>query len=71
MGAQTIKRDAFRQEKRMRQRLKSGGVATVSIAQDTTTGEILAVGVDHTTAVRAIPLGRDGCWEVKEYQVCR
>ncbi len=71
MGAQTIKRDALKYQKRTRELMTKGRVVTVSIAQDTTTGEILAVGTDHSSCAQNIPLGHDGSWEIKEYQLWR
>lgn len=69
MGAKKIRRDVVKHELRTMELLK-GKIATVSIAQDTTTGAILSVGADHASAFANVPVGRVG-WEIREHRLWR
>jgi hypothetical protein len=71
MSAPQIKRDLIKHEKRTHALLRAA-VATVAVAQDTTTGEILAVGLDHAAvAARLAETPQRGNWEIKEHRLWR
>ena len=73
MGAPKIKRK-IAQHERHTEKLLRLQLATVSIVQDTTTGKVLAVGIDHASAVAGMNASahiEEGSWEVKDFRVWR
>jgi predicted RNA-binding protein with EMAP domain len=69
MGAQSIKRfrarDVIKNANNSMLLLKRGKIATVCIAVDIRTGEVLAAGIDHSAVARNLK-APEGTWEMKE-----
>ncbi len=62
---QTIKRDARREAKRTLRLMKNNAFASISIAVDVTTKEVLAAGVNHSIVLKHLE-APEGSWEMKE-----
>lgn len=71
MGAQKLRRKIVQHE-RETEKLMRVRLASVAVIQDSVTGMILSIGVDHSSAFLGLPAGTpEGSWEVKEFRLWR